>query len=38
MLEDETANETDRPNVRFVSGVAAEESVLNTDFMQPPLL
>lgn len=33
MPEDKTANETDRPSVRCVSGVAAEESVLNTDFM-----
>lgn len=32
MLSDKTANETNRPNVRFVSGVAAEESLLNTVF------
>lgn len=27
MLWDKTANETSRPNVRFVSGVAAEEVI-----------
>lgn len=30
MLSDQTANEANRPNVRFVS---AEGSLLNTDFM-----
>lgn len=30
MPEDKTADETNRPNVRCVSGVAAEESVLNS--------
>lgn len=33
MLQDKTANETNRANVRFVSGAAAEESFLRTDFM-----
>lgn len=33
ILSDKAANETNRPNVRFVSSVAAEESLLNTVFM-----
>lgn len=33
ILLDQAANETNRPNVRFVSTVAAEESLLNTVFM-----
>lgn len=33
MLQDKTANETNRTNVRFISGAAAEESLLHADFM-----
>jgi len=33
MLSDKTANKTNRANVRLDSGVAAEESLLNTVFM-----
>lgn len=33
MLWDKTAKETNGANVRFVSGAAAEESLLHTDFM-----
>lgn len=33
ILSDQAANETNRPNERFISSVAAEESLLNTVFM-----